>query len=165
MKIYNCFENTTYKNISQEFILKNIDETRNYFLEKIKQNELMCRKYKNFSTTLNYIEPFLILASTITGCILICAFPSLIGIPIVIRSSAMGLKIWAITAGIKRCKSIIKKKKKKHNKIVFLAKSKLNKIEVSISKALIVSVISHDEFVLINNVLKEYNEIKEEIKI
>ena len=59
----------------------------------------------------------------------------------------------------------MKKKKKKHDKIVLLARSKLNSIEVLISKALINSVISHDEFVLINNVLKECNEMKEEIKI
>ena len=58
----------------------------------------------------------------------------------------------------------MKKKKKKHDKIVLLAKSKLNRIEVLISKALIDSNISHDEFVLINNVLKEYDKIKEEIK-
>ena len=45
-----------------------------------------------------------------------------------------------------------------------LAKSKLNKIEVLIYKALIDSIISRDEFVLINKVLREYNEIKEEIK-
>ena len=45
-----------------------------------------------------------------------------------------------------------------------LAKSKLNSIEVLISKALIDSVINHDKFLLINNVLKEYNEMKEEIK-
>ena len=61
-------------------------------------------------------------------------------------------------------KSIIKKKKKKHDKIVLLAKSKLNSIEVLIYKALIHSVISQNEFVLINNVLKEYNEMKEEIR-
>ena len=45
-----------------------------------------------------------------------------------------------------------------------LARSKLNSIETLISKALSDSVIGHDEFVLINNVLKEYNEMKEEIK-
>ena len=45
-----------------------------------------------------------------------------------------------------------------------LAKTKLNSIEVVISKALIDSSISHDEFVLINNVVKEYDEMKEEIK-
>ena len=61
-----------------------------------------------------------------TGCISTSAFTSLIGISIGITSSAIGLKIFAITAGIKKYKSIIKKKKKKHDKIVLLAKSKLN---------------------------------------
>ena len=149
------------ENIFQEFKLKNINETRNYFLEEIEQNELMSRKHKKVCTTLNYIEHFLILASTITGCVSISAFASLIGIPIGITSSAIGLKICAITAGIKKYKSIIKKKKKKHDKIVLLAKSKLNSIEVLISKALIDSNISHHEFVLINNVLKEYDDMKE----
>ena len=89
------------ENISQEFRLKNIDETRNYFLEEIKQNELMSRKHKKVCTTLNYIEHFLILASTITGCISISAFASLLGIPIGITSSTIGLKICAITGGNK----------------------------------------------------------------
>ena len=152
------------ENISQEFRLKNIDETRNYFLEEIKQNELMSKRHKKVCTNLNYIEHFLIVASKITGCISISAFSSLIGIPLGITSFAIGLKICAITAGIKKYKSIIKKNKKKHDKIVLLAKSKLNSIEVLICKALIDSVISHDEFVLINNVLKEYNKMKQEIK-
>ena len=105
-----------------------------------------------------------ILASTITGCISISAFVSLLGIPIGITNSAIGLKICAITVGIKKFKSIIKKKKKKHDKIVLLAKSKLNKIEVLVSKTLIDSNITHDKFILINNMLKEYNEMKKEIK-
>ena len=87
----------------------------------------------------------------------------MIGIPIGVTSSAIRLKICVITAGIQKCILIIKKKKKKHNKKVLLAKRKLNSIEVLISMALIDSLISHDEFVLIN-VLKEYNKIKEEIK-
>ena len=69
-----------------------------------------------------------------------------------------------MTAGIKKYKSIIKKKKRKHDKVL-LAKSKLISIEVLISKALIYSVIRHNEFILINNVLKEYNEMKEKSKI
>ena len=78
-------------------------------------------------------------------------------------SSAIGLKIYTIAAGIKSYKSTIKKKKRKHDKLVLLTKSKLNRMEVLISKTLIDSVISHDEFALIN-VLKEYNKMKEEIK-
>ena len=124
----------------------------------------MSKKHKKVSATLNYIELFLILASTITGCVSISAFSSLVGIPLGITISAIGLNICAIAAENKKYKSIIKKKKKNHDKIVFLAKYKLNSIEVLISKALIDSVISHYEFVLINNILKEYNEIKDEIK-
>ena len=104
----------------------------------------MSKKHKKVCATLNYVEHFLILA-----------FDSLAGIPIAIMSAAIGLKICAIT----------KKKKKKDGSIVLLSKSKLNSIEVFISKALTDSVISYDEFVLINNMLKEYNEMKEEIKI
>ena len=137
----------TEENISPEFRLKNIDETRNYFLEEVKKNEVMSKKHQDVCTTLNYIEQFLVLASTITGCISISASAYLIGIPIGMTSSAVGFKICALTAGIKKCKSIIKKKKKKHDKIKVLAKSKLNSLEVLISKALIDSVISHDEFV------------------
>ena len=69
----------------------------------------------------------------------------MIGIPIGIMTSVIGLKIGAITEGIKKIP--IQKKKKKHDKIVLLAKSKWNTMKVLISKALINSVISHDEFV------------------
>ena len=90
------------ENLKQEFRLKNIDETINYFLEEIKQNELISRKHKKVYTALNYIEHFLILASTITGCILVFAFTSFsFSIPIGIWSSAMRFKICAIAAGIK----------------------------------------------------------------
>ena len=125
---------------------------------------MMSKKHKKVCTTLNYIENVLIFASVITGCISISAFTSLHGTRIGITSSAIGLKICEITAGIKNYKSIIKKKKKKHDKIVSLAKSKLHSIEVLISKALINSNISHDEFVSINNELKKYDDTKEKIK-
>ena len=74
----------------------------------------MRRKHKNVCTILNYIEHFLILASTITGCISIHVFASVLVIPIGIISSAIGLKICVIAAGIKKYKSIIKSKNKKH---------------------------------------------------
>ena len=114
----------------------------------------MSRKQKKICPTLNYIEHFLILASTITRCISVSDFASLIGIPVGITGSAIGLEICAITAGIQKFKSISKKKRKKHRKRVFLEKSRLNKKEILSSKALIDSVISHDQFVLINNALK-----------
>ena len=121
----------TVEKIVHEFRLKNIDETRNYLIEEINRNELMSKKHKKVCTILNYIEHVLILGYTITGCVSISSFASLVGIPIGIINSAIGLKYCAITAGIKKYKSIIKKKtKKKHDKTVLLAKSKLKSIEI-----------------------------------
>ena len=120
----------------------------------------MCKKHKKVCGVLNYIEHLLILVSTVTGCVSISDFSSLVGIPVGITSSAIGLEICVVTAGMKKYKSIIKKKK--HDKIILLAKYKLNSIEVLISKVLIDSNITHDEFVSTNNVLKEYDNMKEE---
>ena len=57
------------ENISQEFRSKNIDETRNYVIEETNRNKLMSKKHRKICTTLNYIEHFLTLGSTITGCV------------------------------------------------------------------------------------------------
>ena len=113
---------------------------------------------------MNYIAYLLIVISAVSGCVFNSAFSSLVDIPIRSTSSAIGLKICAITVGIKKFKLIIKKKTKKHEKIGLLAKSKWNSVEVLISKALIDSNIIHNEFVSINNVLKEFHDMKDEIK-
>ena len=140
-----------------------MDETRNYLLDEINHKDLMKEKYKKTCKYLNYVEHLLILASTVTGCVSISAFASLPSVPVVITSSTLGIKICAITVGIKKYKSITKKKKK-HDKRVLLGKVKLNTIKVLTSKALIDSYIIYDEFVSINKVLREYNEMKEETK-
>ena len=121
------------KEASIEFRLRKIDETRNYLLDQIKYNDLLSEKYKKTCKYLNYVEHLLILVSTVTGCVSISAFASLVCVHIGIISSAIGINICPIIAGIKKCKSIIKKKKKNHDKIVLLGKNKLNIIEVLIS--------------------------------
>ena len=78
-----------------------IEESRNYLIKEINQNEFMSNKHKNIFTTLNYTEHFLILVSEVTGCISIYAFTFFLGIPIGITSSPIRLKIFAITLGIK----------------------------------------------------------------
>ena len=113
------------KTVRQEFRLKIMDETRNYFLEEIEQNELISRKHKKICTDLIYIEHFLILASTITGCISISSFASLLAIPIGITSPAIGLKL-CNAAGIENYISIVKKKKKL-NEIIQLANIKFHR--------------------------------------
>ena len=82
----------TEEKISKEFILKNTDETRSYLTEEINRNELKSKKHKKVCKTLNSIEHFPILGSTITGCISISTFASLVGIPTGITSSAIEMK-------------------------------------------------------------------------
>ena len=111
---------------------------------------------------LNYFENFLDFVSNFNGCVSISAFASLTAGPVGIASSAVRLKLCAITAGIKKHKLIIKKKEKKTWQICVV--KTLNTIEVFISKVLINSYVNHYEFVYVNNVLREYNKMKEEIK-
>ena len=96
----------------------------------------MSKKHKKVCRVLNYIDHLLFVISGITGCVSISAFASLVCIPIGIAFSI----------------------------IIKLAKSKLNSMGVLISKALIDLHFIHDEFVLINNVLKKFYDVKEEIK-
>ena len=98
------------------FRLRKIDERRSYVLDEIKLNYLISGNYKKTCKYLNYVEHLLILSSTIAACVSISAFASLVCVPVGITSSAVQINICAITVGIKRYKSIIKKRKKKHDK-------------------------------------------------
>ena len=71
----------------------------------------MSEKHKKVRMALNYFEHFVIFISAVSGCVSISPFGSLVGIPVGITSSAVGLKIFVISSGIKNYKSIIKKKK------------------------------------------------------
>ena len=68
----------------------------------------MSKKRKKVCRVLNYIDHLLIVTSTITGSVSISAFASLVGILIETTGSAIGLKICAITAGIKRNRNMIR---------------------------------------------------------
>ena len=107
----------------------------------------MSKKLKMICEVSNYIEDSLTAISAITGCVSVSAFASFFGIPIGITSSAIGLKVFVMSVGIK--KQVDKEKKRK--RIMSQAKFKLNSIGVLISRALIDSNITHDEYVLINN--------------
>ena len=95
-------------------------EIGNY--EETNQNELINKKHRKVCRVLNYIEHWLIAVSTITKCLSISDFSSLVEIPTGIASSTIGLKVCVITTGIEKCKSIIKKIWKKHNKNSIVSK-------------------------------------------
>ena len=88
----------TEENISQEFRLKNIVKTKNYFTEEIKWNVMITKKLKKVCTTLNYIKYLLILTPAVSGRVSISAFASLVDTSI---GSVVELSVCAITAGIK----------------------------------------------------------------
>ena len=109
--IYN-FLKMGEENVSQKLTLKNLDKTRRYFDQETEDNELMSKKPKKVCTNLSLIGQFLILASTITRYVSVFHFASSVGIPIGMTGFTVGLKIFAITAVIKKYKSIIKKKRR-----------------------------------------------------
>ena len=127
----------------------------------IKENHAV----KNYVTGFDYIDKILIALSATSGGVSIISFTSVFGVPIGIASSIFSL-IFSLTTGIvKTLLSITrKKKKKKHDKILMLAKSRLNSIETLISQALIDMEISHEEFVTILKEKDKYEKMKDNLR-
>ena len=110
----------------------------------------MSENHKNVCRSLNYFDHFLAFVCAVIDCVSVLAFASLVGVLFCIARSTVWLNIFTITAGIKTCKSKIKKKRKTHDKMVLLTNFKLNTNEIFIPKALIDSYINHDELVSVN---------------
>ena len=117
-----------------------------------------------YVTIFDYIDKILIVLSATSSGVSIISFTSIIGVPAGIASASFTL-IFSIMAGIiKKLLSRTIKKKKKHNQILMLAKSKYNSIEALISQALIDIDISHEEFITILGEKDKYEKMKENIK-
>ena len=106
----------------------------------------MSKKLSKCIAAFDYFDKTLILLYATSGGISINSFTSVIGVPLVIAIASFSL-VFSLTTGIvEKLLKITRNKKKKHNKIVMLAKNKLNGIETLISQALIDLEISHEEF-------------------
>ena len=102
------------------------------------------------------------LLSATTGTVSICSFTSIAGAPVGIASASF---LFSLTTGItKKLLKITRKTKKKHDKILMLAKSKLNSIETLISQALIDMEISHEEFITILKEKDKYEKMKDNLR-
>ena len=122
--IYKYFKDKYDKKTGLEFTIKNRWNKKLTF-RRNKNIIFWCAKcIKRHNLNLNYFEHFLLFISAASGCDLISAFPSSVGISAGIASSVLGLKICETTAEIKKYKWIIKKKKKTDDKIVLLAKQR-----------------------------------------
>ena len=123
----------------------------------------MNKKLSKYIAAFDYIDKTLIILSAMSGGISNISFTSVIGVPVGIASASFTL-VFSLTTRI--VKKLLKRrnKKKKHNKIVMLAKSNLNSIETLISQSLIDLEITHEEFKRVFNEKGKYEQIKESIR-
>ena len=150
-------------NLSEQtkFRLSEIIGIENYFHQEINHRKSYSKKLNKCITAFDYIDKVLIALSATNGGVSIISFTSTIGGPVGIASVSFAL-IFSLTTGIvKKLLNLTRNKKKKHDKIFMLAKSKLHSIETLISQALIELDISHEEFITILNEKDKYQKIKE----
>ena len=143
--------------------LDKITEIENYFHEEINQRKLCSNKLSKYVAAFDYIDKILIVLSATTGGVSICSFTCVVGAPVGIASASFTL-IFSLATEIGKKLLSITNKKKKHDKIFMLAKSKLNSIKTLISQALIDMEISHEEFVSIFKQKDKYEKMKENLR-
>ena len=125
----------------------------------------MSKKLSKYISLFDYFDKFLIVLSVTSGGVSIASFATVIGAPIVIASASLSLAFSWCTGLVKKLLKATRNEKKRHNKIVMLARGKLNSIESKISEALINNQISHEDFITMINEERNYRELKESIRI
>ena len=132
----------------QRFRLNKINEIKDYFVPEIKERELMSKRLRKFIASFDCFDKSLFVLSVTNGRISIASFATVIEAPVGMASATFILAFSISTGIVKNLLKPTKNKKKKHNKIVMLARSKLNSIESKISEA------------LINTEKKDFNNVK-----
>ena len=164
LKMNNVIELTkTAKPSSSErankYRLDEINKKRDYFNNEIKERKDIIKKLNKYLVSLDYLDKIFITLSALFGTLSIASYASVVGIPAGITGASLTL-VFTIGMGIsKSLLKLTKKRKKKHNKIIVLAK-KLNTIDTLLSSALNDSEINHEEF---TNIINEKNIIEKNI--
>ena len=139
----------------QQFKLSKINEIKDYFVAEIKERELMSKRLSKYIASFDYFDKPLIVLSVTTGSISVASFATVIGAPVRMASASFSLAFSISTGILQKLLKTTRNKKKKHSKIVIIARTKLNSMESKVSKALINNEISHEDFMTITN--KEKN--------
>ena len=151
----------TYVN---KYRLDEINKTRDYFNNEIKERKDIIKKLNKYLVSFDYLDKIFITLSAPFGTLSIASYASVVGIPAGITGASLTL-VFTIGTGIsKSLLKLTKKRKKKHNKIIVLAKNRLNTINTLLSSALNDSEISHEEYSNIITQTNIYENIKEYIK-
>ena len=147
-----------------KYRLDQINKMRDYFDNEIKERKHIIKKLNKYLVSFDYLDKIFITLSASFGTLSIASYASVVGIPAGITGASLNL-VFTLGMGIsKSLLNLTKKRKKKHNKIIVLAKNKLNAIDTLLSSALNDSKKSHEEF---SNIITEkniYENIKENIK-
>ena len=147
-----------------KFKLNEVNKLKDYFNSGIQERKTMSKILSKHIAAFYYIDKALIILSATSEGTSIISFTSVTGIPAGIPSTSFTL-IFSLTLGkTKKLLKVTRKKKKKHTKIVILAKSKLNSSETFMSRALIDLDISHEEFKTTVNEKEKYEQMKECIR-
>ena len=125
----------------------------------------MSKKLSKYIASFDYFDKSLIVLSATSGSISIASFATVIGTPLEIASESLSLTFSLPTGLVIFFLKTARNKNKKHNKIVKLARSKLNSIEGKISEAIKNKEISHEDLMTIINEERNYRELKESIKM
>ena len=162
----NSIKSIEKTNLSEQtkFWLSEIVRIENYFYQEINQRKSCSKKLNKYFTAFDYIDPALVVLSATNGGVAIISFTSIVGAPVGIASVSLTLFFSLTTGIVKKLLTITKNKKKKHYKILMLAKSEQNSIETLISQALIDMDISHKEFVTILKEKGKYEKIKDNLR-
>ena len=146
------------------FRLSEIIGIENYFYQEINQRKSWSKKLNKCVTTFDYINKILIVLSATSIGVSIIWFTSVVGAPVGTASASLTLFCSLTTRIVKNLLNITRNKKKKHDKILKLAKSKLKSIETLISQALMDIDISHKEFFTILNGKDKYEKMKDNLR-
>ena len=133
-------------------------------MEEINQRKSCSTKLSKYVAVFDYIDQALIVLSAASGRVSIISFTRVVGAPVGIASASLTLFLSLTTGIIKKLLNVTRKKRKNDDKILMLAKSKLNIIEALISQALIDMEISHQEFITILNEKDKYEKMKDSLR-
>ena len=157
-------ENNSIKAIDiTKFRLSEIIGIENYFYHEIDQRK-SCSKKNKYVTVFDYIDKVLIVLSATSSGVSIISFTSIVEAPVGIASASFTVIFSLTTEIVKKLLNITRNKKKKHDNILMLAKSKLNSIETLISQALNDMEISHEEFITILKEKDKYERMKDNLR-
>ena len=152
-------------NNQQLFRLNKINEINNYFVAEVKERELISKTLSKYIASFEHVDKSLIVLFATSSINSITSFVTVIAPLIGIESASFSLSFSILTGIVKKLLKTRQNKNKKHNKIVMLARSKLNSIESKIYEALINNEISHEDFMILINKERNYREIKESIRM